>query len=267
MAKPVGLSVSAFAKLAGVSRQAIYDHLNHKRVVREADGSIDPKNQTNSAYLAGHMAGTARHGPRPNAPRSKKAPAGGSANKAGGKTGKIGREKSDSAGGKKKSKKSTRVDPRKTEEFGDGSQRENALEEALRKLRDRLDNVSGEYPDDVNELVAVVQQKGYWDTVKAREDAKAKQLAREKSVGSLVDLSVVVSMIGAYHQGLVANFVDSVQRQAMQICQMLGMEGKQRAVEEFLEKDNRRRLEESDRVVNRMRDQLKRGAGGKRGAA
>jgi hypothetical protein len=250
------ISQSAFAKLAGVSRQAIHNHIKAGSVVKTKDGTIDLEDPINSAYLTGHMAGTARKGP----PKG----SGGRAPKS----------------GSKRRRKSTRVDQVKKDPDVDpepatpkepkdppSTQESEAKLEALRKLRSRLDGESDPGDDPaVEEMVQFVQQKGYWDTLKAREEAKTKQLIREERIGNLADISIVLAIIEAHKHGLVANFVDSIQRQAMQICSMVGAEGKERIVEDYLEKENKRRLEEADRTAARVADRLKRGLRQKRAA-
>ncbi|MBE3063586.1 MAG: hypothetical protein IMZ69_01045 [Spirochaetes bacterium] len=101
-----------------------------------------------------------------------------------------------------------------------------------------------------------IAQKGYWDTLKVKEDVLKRRLDRAREVGSVVDTRILESEVSAYHQGLVANFIDSPQRQAIQICQMLGAEGKEKQVMELLERDNEKRLAESDRVVKEMAKKL-----------
>ena len=101
----------------------------------------------------------------------------------------------------------------------------------------------------------------YTEWKRRREAATARQaeLALEERLGNLADISIVLAIIEAHKHGLVANFVDSIQRQAMQICSMVGAEGKERIVEEYLEKENKRRLEEADRTAAAVADRLKRG--------
>jgi hypothetical protein len=91
--------------------------------------------------------------------------------------------------------------------------------------------------------------------------ARQAELAYEERIGNLADISIVLAIIEAHKHGLVANFVDSIQRQAMQICSMVGAEGKERIVEDYLEKENKRRLEEADRTAAAVAGRLKRGTG------
>lgn len=251
------ISQSAFAKLAGVSRQAIHNHIKAGSVVKTKDGMIDPEDPINAAYLTGHMAGTARKGP----PKG----SGGRAPKSGSKK----RGKSTRVDQAKKKDPDVDPEPAAPTEPKDppSTQASEAKLEALRKLRSRLDGESDPGDDPaVEEMVQFVQQKGYWDTLKAREEAKTKQLIREERIGNLADISIVLAIIEAHKHGLVANFVDSIQRQAMQICSMVGAEGKERIVEDYLEKENKRRLEEADRTAARVADRLKRGLRQKRAA-
>ena len=251
------ISQSAFAKLAGVSRQAIHNHIKAGSVVKTKDGTIDPEDPINAAYLTGHMAGTARKGP----PKG----SGGRAPKSGSKK----RGKSTRVDQAKKKDPDVDPEPAAPTEPKDppSTQASEAKLEALRKLRSRLDGESDPGDDPaVEEMVQFVQQKGYWDTLKAREEAKTKQLIREERIGNLADISIVLAIIEAHKHGLVANFVDSIQRQAMQICSMVGAEGKERIVEDYLEKENKRRLEEADRTAARVADRLKRGLRQKRAA-
>lgn len=103
-----------------------------------------------------------------------------------------------------------------------------------------------------------------WRRRKEAALARQAELAYEERIGNLADISIVLAIIEAHKHGLVANFVDSIQRQAIQICSMVGAEGKERIVEDYLEKENKRRLEEADRTAARVADRLKRGLRQKR---
>jgi hypothetical protein len=119
---------------------------------------------------------------------------------------------------------------------------------------------------DVDEMIGIVMQRGYWDTMKVKEDVLKRQLDRAREVGSVIDQRIIESLVGGFIQEIIANFVDSPQKQAMQICQMLGAEGKERGVTEYLEKDNERRLRACDEKAKRIAADMKR-AGRRRKAA
>jgi hypothetical protein len=222
------ISKAAFARMAGVSRQAIDDQIKRGHVVCGPKGP-DPEHPINQAYLARTIAGTTRSGPKS---RSAEEP-----------TAAAAREQPESGRKRKAPLASGEDAAAKAPEAG-----------KEKKLREALVNAGlGAAGLDVDEMIQTVVQKGYWDTMKVKEEVLKKQLDRAREVGSVIDQRIIESEIGAFGQAIVANFVDSPQKQAIQICQMLGVEGKEREVTEFLEKDNARRLEESRRVVQQIK--------------
>lgn len=229
------VSQSEFARRAGVSRQAVHEAIKNESLV-SAGKKIDTEHPINAAYLVKSAVGTTKHGPK---------------GKSGTKTAAAGSPKD--AG--KERKTGGRADP------------EAAAESKRKKIRAALEAAgmgddgeeSGGLGSVTEDMIQVVMQKSYWDTLKVKEDVLKRQLERAREVGSVIDQRILESEIGAFGQALVANFVDAPQKQAIQICQMLGVEGKEREVTEFLEKDNERRLEEAERAVRKIADRMKRG--------
>ena len=91
-----------------------------------------------------------------------------------------------------------------------------------------------------------------WGARKDRAATARLEIQNAERLRELLPGKLIASLIGEHHQGIVANFVDSPQRQAIQICGMLGAEGKERIVMEYLEKDNARRLQAADDTVKRI---------------
>ena len=237
------VSQSEFARRAGVSRQAVHEAIKNESLV-SAGKKIDTEHPINAAYLVKAAVGTTKHGPKGKS--GTKTAAAGSPKDAGKERKTGGREKGRKAEG--------RADP------------EAAAESKRKKIRAALEAAgmgddgeeSGGLGSVTEDMIQVVMQKSYWDTLKVKEDVLKRQLERAREVGSVIDQRILESEIGAFGQALVANFVDAPQKQAIQICQMLGVEGKEREVTEFLEKDNERRLEEAERAVRKIADSLKR---------
>ena len=91
-----------------------------------------------------------------------------------------------------------------------------------------------------------------WGARKDRAATARIEIQNAERLRELLPGKLIASLIGEHHQGIVANFVDSPQRQAIQICGMLGCEGKEKVVMEYLEKDNERRLQAADDTVKRI---------------
>ena len=229
----MGLNQAAFARLAGVSRQAIHQHIKGGNIVLDVDGTIDPDHPQNQAYLARTMSGTSRPGPAAQA-----------------------EPPNDDDEGQQML---PMEDPEPATDGGSPPPSHGASTvDDLQSMRRQIDAAQGSPKEGEDPVTQMVRQKAYWDIRKVQEDVLRRQLEREERIGNLVDRSVIKAAIGAFQQAIVANFVDSCERQALQICQMLGMEGKSRIVIEFLEKDNKRRLEECDRAVHNVLQQMRR---------
>ena len=225
------------------------------------------------------MMGTARRGPKRKVSRSVSSGGGAETGSESAKPGRKGAAKK--SAGKRKRKAAPK--PAETDgeaggetirpgefddvEPGEDSEKARLMEQlAATQAANAGIDTGGKEPG-LDAMIKISGQKGYWDTLKSREEAKTKQMIREKTAGALADLSIVLTLIDAHKHGLVANFVDNNQRQAMQICAMLGAEGKERIVEEYLAKENKRRLEEADRTAALVVDRLKRSAGSTREGA
>jgi len=209
-----------------VSRQAIHKALKAGEVVT-GGGGVDPAHPTNKAYLVRALARAAGHPERiPKPPvvkaAAKKAPA-------------------EKPGSGKAGKKNAAGKP-------EGGPKAEGVGDALQALIAATGLDSAED----REMMKTIAQKAYWDTLKVKEDVLKRQLDRAREVGSVIDQRMIESLVGTLHQALQGNFVDAPQKQAIQICQMLGADGKENQVMLYLEKDNERRLKESDRALESM---------------
>jgi hypothetical protein len=91
---------------------------------------------------------------------------------------------------------------------------------------------------------------------------KAERETREIEIAQIecpvIDQRIIASFIGELGQGIRLNFIDVCLRQSEQICAMLGAPGREREVQEYLEVDNGRRLEEVKRQVTKIMHTMKR---------
>jgi hypothetical protein len=222
---------SAFARLCHVSRQAIHKAIGAGEVVKTPKG-IDPKNATNKAYMVRALARATQH---PEKSQKGKIRAGGAKKKAGGNPGSKKARKKEGA-------KKPEHSPRETK-----ASRADTLRVVLEAAG------VGEEEGGIDAMIETIAQKSYWDTLKVKEDVLKRQLDRAREVAAVADMRIIESEIGAFGQGIVANFIDSSQRQGIQICQMVGAEGKEKLVIEYLEKDNARRIAEAKGAVARIK--------------
>ncbi len=93
---------------------------------------------------------------------------------------------------------------------------------------------------------------------KIRAEVKKRELEIAQIEGAVIDERIIASLIEAFGQGIRLNFVDVCLRQSEQICAMLGCPGKEREVQEYLEVDNGRRLEEVKRNTEKIKNTMKR---------
>ncbi|HOV62800.1 MAG TPA: hypothetical protein PLG43_02835 [Spirochaetia bacterium] len=94
---------------------------------------------------------------------------------------------------------------------------------------------------------------------KLKTEIIKKELEIAQVEGSVIDERIISSLIGELGQGIRLNFIDVCLRQSEQICAMLGVPGREREVQEYLEVDNGRRLEEVKRGVSKIMHTMKRG--------
>ncbi len=76
--------------------------------------------------------------------------------------------------------------------------------------------------------------------------------------GKMIDERIISSLIGELGQGIRLNFIDVCLRQSEQICGLLSTPGREREVQEYLEVDNGRRLEEVKRNITKIMHAMKR---------
>jgi hypothetical protein len=93
---------------------------------------------------------------------------------------------------------------------------------------------------------------------KLRSEVKKRELEIAQIEGSVIDERIISSLIGELGQGIRLNFLDVCLRQSEQICAMLGVPGREREVQEYLEVDNGRRLEEVKRNITKIMHTMKR---------
>jgi hypothetical protein len=70
---------------------------------------------------------------------------------------------------------------------------------------------------------------------KLRAEIVKKELEIAVIEGSVLDERIVISLIGELGQGIRLNFIDVCLRQSEQLCAMLGVPGREREVQEYLE--------------------------------
>lgn len=92
---------------------------------------------------------------------------------------------------------------------------------------------------------------------KLRSEVKKRELEIAQIEGSVIDERIIASLIGELGQGIRLNFIDVCLRQSEQICAMLGVPGREREVQEYLEVDNGRRLEEVKRNITKIMHTMK----------
>ncbi len=122
-------------------------------------------------------------------------------------------------------------------------------EEGLENTDDMDDDESD--PNMRDDLLSLQKRKLKAEIVK-------KEIEIAQIEGAVIDERIISSLIEAFGQGIRLNFVDVCLRQSEQICAMLGCPGKEREVQEYLEVDNGRRLEEVKRNVEKIKNTMRR---------
>lgn len=232
-----------FARAVGVCRQAIYHNKKKGYIVAREDGKIDSDHPKNRAYMVRRAAGTAHVGPPPGTipkrtrksqgPDSKAAPA-----------------------------KSTRVVIPFDDSRGEPGSSQPVIadeQQQLRQLRTQLNSTpdGGSNGSADDEVIREIKNKGYWDAIRAREEARIKMLQREKDQGRLIDISLVEGLIAPFIALLTVQFVESPEQQGLQIAQMLGMESHMHQIVTYLQENNEERLREADRAIGEVCERLK----------
>ena len=93
---------------------------------------------------------------------------------------------------------------------------------------------------------------------KLKAEIVKKELEIATIEGKMIDERIIASLIGELGQGIRLNFVDACLRQSEQLCSLLGVLGREREVQEYLEVDNGRRLEEVKRNITKIMHAMKR---------
>jgi hypothetical protein len=121
-------------------------------------------------------------------------------------------------------------------------------------LRVVTDDEAGDEEDDAEQDVNFLNLK----IRKLQGEVKKRELEIAQIEGSVIDERIIASLIGELGQGIRLNFIDVCLRQSEQLSAVLGVPGREREVEAYLEVDNGRRLEEVKRGVTKIMHAMKR---------
>jgi len=255
------VSQSEFARIAGVTKQGVSKLIKNNQLRKDDDGLIDTDVPVNAAYLLKHRKTVPVV--MPEKEREKEKPV--LKNTLERKKGRVGRPKKERIEAPKKIIEKPEVEKKKKEQRNEklipdsNEKREENREEERAEIRaeSRAESRSegiGKYQDRKSKMI---MDKPYYEAKKVRADVKRRELEIAQIEGSVIDERIIASLIGELGQGIRLNFIDVCLRQSEQICAMLGAPGREREVQEYLEVDNGRRLEEAKRGVTKIMHAMK----------
>lgn len=259
------VSQSEFARIAGVTKQGVSKLIKNNQLRKESDGLIDTDVPVNAAYLLKHRKTVPAV--MPENEREKEKPV--LKNTLERKKGRVGRPKKEQIETPKKIIEKQKVEKKKkeqrnkqrvekiipdsNEERAESREEESAEIRAEGRAESRSEGI-GKYQDRKSKMI---MDKPYYEAKKVRADVKRRELEIAQIEGSVIDERIIASLIGELGQGIRLNFIDVCLRQSEQICAMLGVPGREREVQEYLEVDNGRRLEEVKRGVTKIMHTMK----------
>lgn len=219
--------------MCSVSRQAISTAIQRGNLTLSADGTIDPTYPPNRAYMEKHQYDRAV---REATDDDDDAPA--VAQQSGAKR-------------KTRGKKKRSAPPPEDDEDWDGGG------------WDEDDDEDDESPYDVTPQTLLNNQK-------IREQITKIKIENSRALGQLIDRKIIESQVGALSQAVQTTLIDPQKKWANAICQMLGVMDRVPEVEEYLEQDVRRAIENISYSVEQIKDvevdNLASGRSGKRGS-
>jgi hypothetical protein len=243
------VSQSEFARIAGVTKQGVSKLIKNNQLRKDDDGLIDTDVPVNAAYLLKHRKTVPVV--MPEKEREKEKPV--LKNTLERKKGRVGRPKKERIEAPKKIIEKPEVEKKKKEQRSEKLIPDSNEERSEIRAESRSEGI-GKYQDRKSKLI---MDKPYYEAKKVRADVKRRELEIAQIEGSVIDERIIASLIGELGQGIRLNFIDVCLRQSEQICAMLGAPGREREVQEYLEVDNGRRLEEAKRGVTKIMHAMK----------
>lgn len=223
--KSMQLKKSAFAKMCGVSRQIIYKLCDDGGLVADINGKIDTDNPQNSSYLLRHTGGQI--------PLSEPATAKPTKPRAGKKADHI-------------------VDDNKMVK---GAQANNpdpgSLLRAIAVGQRSIEQNPAPFPgtDLTASEMQTIARRALFEAQKIQRDSELKALSLDKEHGNLIDREIFDTFAMEMMQAIQQGFIDVIPKQALLICSRLGAVGHEAEVEDCINNDHKRRLEEVKRIV------------------
>jgi len=220
---------SKFAALCGISRSAINQVITKGLLEKGEDGLLDTDSPVNSSYILRHTGGRPIAIEDQKPPKEPKAP----------KPVKARKVKSadhvPDAGKVIPPDTSNKPDP-------------GAILRAIAS--------SGSIPPTVfpcTDLtpaeMQTIARRALFEAQKIQRDSELKALALDKEHGNLIDREIFDTFAMEMMQAIQQGFIDVIPKQALLICSRLGAVGHEAEVEDCINNDHKRRLEEVKRIV------------------
>jgi len=94
-----------------------------------------------------------------------------------------------------------------------------------------------------------IARRALFEAQKIQRDSELKALALDKEHGNLIDREIFDTFAMEMMQAIQQGFIDVIPKQALLICSRLGAVGHEAEVEDCINNDHKRRLEEVKRIV------------------